>query len=98
MNGLLEILETFYSNQSSLIQSCIDFLEQHKRFIDLKSMTSHQSIEELLIMPYLKNEDYRNAFMAESAMKTRVKGKLTNEMIASLYLSDPSMASVWHHH
>jgi hypothetical protein len=72
VSGLLEILETHYANEAALIEQCIEFLERHKGFINIDSITEHQSVEELSIMPFLLNEDYKNAFIAETALKTRV--------------------------
>jgi hypothetical protein len=67
--GLLEILETKHAEKTDLIKNCKDFLESIHKFIKERDFSApHPHVEELLILPYLKNEHFKNGFEHEIAV------------------------------
>ena len=70
------------------------FFSAHHRFIkDRDFEGAHASIEELLILPFLKNQDYKHNFVSKWSVKAKEhakNGDLSHELVTALYLSDAS--------
>jgi hypothetical protein len=74
-----------------LIENCKLFLSSIERFVDYES----SSPLDYYFLPYLHNKEFKDSFILEQAMLS--KNAKSKDILAGLYLADPTMASLWHH-